>query len=234
VRTATANSPHGLAVEAVVEGQFLPRPNAPPGEEEDVPPNFPDPEVGVATVIDKFCAASADGAIDIAAPVQAKNVKLLDAARFPDFTLADEEFRQIETLAGIFHDSSARRDLLGREYTKAVNSGAANPQAVVRDRRINAAYKFGARTHSGSRQSRKKGCRLQSATALENCDWAYDRAATYSPTAVISWPRFSSLFLGLFSLPWTLASISGSPCGTCCTPYMQIECQCPELRGARA
>lgn len=152
-RTAAANSQLGLAVEAVVEGQFLPRPNAPPGDEEDVPANSSDPEIGVATVIDKFCAASADGAIDIAARAQAKNVKLLDAARFPDFTLADAELPQVETLAGIFHDSSARRDRLGREYTKAVNSGAANPQAVVRDRRINGAYKFGARTHSGSRQS---------------------------------------------------------------------------------
>jgi hypothetical protein len=112
-------------------------------------------------VIDEFCAASADGAIDKAARVQTKNVKLLDAARSPDFTVADAELPQGETLTDIFHDSSARRDRLGREYTKAVNSGAANPQAVVRDRRINGAYDFGARTHWESRQSRKMGCRYR-------------------------------------------------------------------------
>jgi hypothetical protein len=126
-----------LAVEAVVECQFFPRPNLPPAEEEDVPASFLDPEIGIAAVIDEFCAASADGAIDKAARVQTKNVKLLDAARSPDFTVADAELPQGETLTDIFHDSSARRDRLGREYTKAVNSGAANPQAVVRDRRIN-------------------------------------------------------------------------------------------------
>jgi len=126
-----------LTIEAVVEGQFFSRPNLPPAEEEDVPASFSDSEIGIAAMIDEFCAASAHGAIDKAARVQAEEVELLNTSRAPDFVVADAELAEIEALAGIFHDSSAQRNRIGREYTNAVNSGAANPQAVIRDRRIN-------------------------------------------------------------------------------------------------
>jgi hypothetical protein len=68
-RTAAANYADGLMVEAVIEGQFFPRPNVPPAVEEDVPASFSDPEIGIAAVIDEFCSASANSAIDKTARV---------------------------------------------------------------------------------------------------------------------------------------------------------------------
>ncbi len=147
-------------METIVKSELLASPNVATAEEEDVMPGSLHSEIGIATVVNEFGAATAHGTVHVAVPIQTEKVKLFRPAWTPHLLVADLKPPHIQPLACIFQDLAAGRNRFSCEYADAMNSGTANPQVELGESGVNCTDDVGTIVHvAGSRHLEEAAAR---------------------------------------------------------------------------